>query len=319
MLRNRARPASGATVSREAGVRLRDAGLRRGAGLGGRPDSQVRLLRDLLGPRAGRARAARPRGGADHPGGASSPAKGPCTGFPRWGRASPGSSSATSSSISSAIFYGEKVLSLPLTRKFLTQGPRGADQGVFPPPRGQDPDPGPVRRRVPDRGVPDGGHPPPADAQAVPDRPLRRVDQHAPDVLAWPTPSPARSSRGSRRPSITSRRPSAWLVAVWLLHRFVKARLRAGERVGPPVLVSPDDVPLPPDDLHPRTDEIPVCTIARSPLEPEPSPVVPVLPPVVDSALAHHPPLESMSGRAERSSPPTRRSDGGASIHSARP
>ncbi len=38
-------------------------------------------------------------------------------------------------------------------------------------------------------------------------------------------------------------------VAIWLLHRYYRGRQRAGLPVGPPVLVS-DDVPLPPDDLH---------------------------------------------------------------------
>jgi membrane protein DedA with SNARE-associated domain len=47
-----------------------------------------------------------------------------------------------------------------------------------------------------------------------------------------------------------------WLMAVvavalgvWLLHRYYRGRQRAGLPVGPPVLVS-DDAPLPPDDLH---------------------------------------------------------------------
>ncbi|MHC5543456.1 DedA family protein, partial [Singulisphaera rosea] len=48
-----------------------------------------------------------------------------------------------------------------------------------------------------------------------------------------------------------------WLTAsvavalgAWLLHRYYKGRMRAGLPVGPPVLVA-DDAPLPPDDLHP--------------------------------------------------------------------
>ena len=47
-------------------------------------------------------------------------------------------------------FYGEKVMSLPLTRKFLSPA-REAQIGLLPSARLQDPDPGPVRRRVPDR------------------------------------------------------------------------------------------------------------------------------------------------------------------------
>jgi membrane protein DedA with SNARE-associated domain len=42
-------------------------------------------------------------------------------------------------------------------------------------------------------------------------------------------------------------------VAGVILYRYIKARRRAGLRVGPPVLVSPDDLPLPPDDLSPST------------------------------------------------------------------
>ncbi len=42
---------------------------------------------------------------------------------------------------------------------------------------------------------------------------------------------------------------AAVALAAWLLHRYFKARRRAGLPVGPPVLVA-DDVPLPPDDLH---------------------------------------------------------------------
>ncbi|WP_435019186.1 DedA family protein [Tundrisphaera sp. TA3] len=39
-------------------------------------------------------------------------------------------------------------------------------------------------------------------------------------------------------------------LAIWLLHRYIKGRLRAGKLVGPPVLITADDQPLPPDDLH---------------------------------------------------------------------
>jgi membrane protein DedA with SNARE-associated domain len=43
---------------------------------------------------------------------------------------------------------------------------------------------------------------------------------------------------------------------VWLLFRSYRGRQRAGIPVGPPVLVA-DDVPLPPDDLHARPAEAP--------------------------------------------------------------
>jgi membrane protein DedA with SNARE-associated domain len=56
---------------------------------------------------------------------------------------------------------------------------------------------------------------------------------------------------------------------VWLLHRSYRGRQRAGLAVGPPVLVT-NDIPLPPDDLHPH----PAVAAAGSdapPTLPEPS------------------------------------------------
>ena len=81
-------------------------------------------------------------------------------------------------------YYGEKVLSLPLTRKFLTKVCEAQIKGYFHRHGVKILILGPVRRWVPDRRVSHGGYPPTADAQAVPDRPLRRVDQHLADVLA---------------------------------------------------------------------------------------------------------------------------------------
>ena len=93
------------------------------------------------------------------------------------------------------------------------------------------------------------------------------------------------------------------LIAAWLLHRYVKARLRAGERVGPPVLES-DDVPLPPDDLHPRP-EVSRAAVEREVIaggletsrtgpvavQPVSSPIVPDISPVAEASLSHHPAL----------------------------
>ncbi|WP_020465908.1 VTT domain-containing protein [Singulisphaera acidiphila] len=69
----------------------------------------------------------------------------------------------------------------------------------------------------------------------------------------------------------------ALVLAFWLLHRFHKGRLRAGLRVGPPVLVA-DDAPLPLDDLHapPKTSDTPV-----GPLAPIPTPEIVVASPPV--------------------------------------
>jgi membrane protein DedA with SNARE-associated domain len=94
------------------------------------------------------------------------------------------------------------------------------------------------------------------------------------------------------------------LLASWLVHRYVKARLRAGERVGPPVLVSSDDAPLPPDDLHPRSGEMPPCPTAEGPpdlaVEAHGPPAIDAgtvsiddIRPPNDPSLSHHPALES--------------------------
>jgi membrane protein DedA with SNARE-associated domain len=80
-----------------------------------------------------------------------------------------------------------------------------------------------------------------------------------------------------------------WLTAVvgvslfgWLIYRSYRGRQRAGLPVGPPVLVA-DDVPLPPDDLHarslppaPEPEPLPPPSPAASPAFPsEPSEMLP--------------------------------------------
>ncbi len=64
----------------------------------------------------------------------------------------------------------------------------------------------------------------------------------------------------------------ALALAFWLLSRYYKARKRAGQPVGPPVLVR-DDLPLPPDDLHPHTPERPPGTESANEIGIEPPPV----------------------------------------------
>lgn len=49
---------------------------------------------------------------------------------------------------------------------------------------------------------------------------------------------------------------AAVVVAFWIGHRYYKARRQEGRPVGPPVLVA-EDVPLPPDDLHARPGSAP--------------------------------------------------------------
>ncbi|MDG3005678.1 DedA family protein [Paludisphaera mucosa] len=63
-------------------------------------------------------------------------------------------------------------------------------------------------------------------------------------------------------------------VAVWLIHRYYKAHLRAGLPVGPPVLDS-DDLPLPFDDLRTKPDPADAARREAVATSPPPSPPAP--------------------------------------------
>ncbi len=72
-----------------------------------------------------------------------------------------------------------------------------------------------------------------------------------------------------------------WLTAVvgvtllgWLLYRSYRGRQRAGIPVGPPVLVT-DDVPLPPDDLHAHPTSPAPVPLPPSPDDPALQPALP--------------------------------------------
>jgi membrane protein DedA with SNARE-associated domain len=193
------------------------------------------------------------------------------------------------------FFYGEKVLSLPLTRKFLTRAREAQIKGYF--------HRHGVKILILGRfavGFRTAAYLT-AGILRLPTLKLFLTDLFAASIstllmfwLAYAFASQVEKGFQEAKHYIT---PVVGLVvAGWLLHRYVKARLHAGERVGPPVLVSPDDVPLPPDDLHPRVDETPAGPIpeAHPPaLDARPDPISPELPPVVDPSLAHHTPLES--------------------------
>ena len=99
------------------------------------------------------------------------------------------------------FFYGEKVLSLPLTRRLLTRAARSSDQGVFSPPRVQDPGFGPVRPGFPHGRLPDGGHSQAAAGEAAADRPGGGVARARSSFSGWATPLPTRSSREFARSS----------------------------------------------------------------------------------------------------------------------
>ena len=86
---------------------------------------------------------------------------------------------------------------------------------------------------------------------------------------------------------------AAVAVAAWVFHRYHKARQRAGLPVGPRVLESAD-VPLPPDDLHTLSGEFRAAAPPPAPSpepEPEPSavPDVPAGVTVVEAAPARPP------------------------------
>jgi membrane protein DedA with SNARE-associated domain len=69
-------------------------------------------------------------------------------------------------------------------------------------------------------------------------------------------------------------------VALWLLHRYYRGWRRAGLPVGPPVLVS-EDVPLPPDDLH-----APPLKSKHAAGPHPPTPPAPVVPEVAETIVA---------------------------------
>ena len=81
---------------------------------------------------------------------------------------------------------------------------------------------------------------------------------------------------------------AAVTIGFWLLHRYYKARQRAGRPVGPRVLES-DDVPLPPDDLSARSGEFRQIPAPPSPVPPPAPPAVPVVVGVAPTPQPAHP------------------------------
>jgi membrane protein DedA with SNARE-associated domain len=68
------------------------------------------------------------------------------------------------------------------------------------------------------------------------------------------------------------------IAATWLVVRYYRGRRRAGQLVGPPVALT-DDVPLPADDLHPRAVLESVPTEPAPPVAIEPQPPLLITPP----------------------------------------
>lgn len=98
-------------------------------------------------------------------------------------------------------------------------------------------------------------------------------------------------------------------IAGWLAHRYYRAHQRAGRAVGPPVLVDDEQPPLPPDDLSAdsvaalpaETAPGPVIDASDAAAEAREEPSAPPAPPVPE-------PAERPEPRAGRGAAPTRES-----------
>jgi membrane protein DedA with SNARE-associated domain len=214
------------------------------------------------------------------------------------------------------FFYGEKVLSLPLTRKFLTRAREAQIKGYF--------HRHGVKILILGRfavGFRTAAYLT-AGILRLPTLKLFLTDLVAASIstflmfgLSYAFASKVEEGFQEAKHYIT---PVLGLLLVsYLLHRYVKARLRAGLLVGPPVLVS-DDAPLPPDDLHsthetsreapqrPAMDlselipdgrmtippvELPLPSEESHVAEPVELPIVPEIPAVAEPSLSHHPAL----------------------------
>ncbi len=70
------------------------------------------------------------------------------------------------------------------------------------------------------------------------------------------------------------------VVVAWVGYSYYKARKRAGQLVGPPVLIEPDQIPLPPDDLHSGLLRLPKPAAEPPAPPPEGGDVVPAFSPI---------------------------------------
>jgi membrane protein DedA with SNARE-associated domain len=216
------------------------------------------------------------------------------------------------------FFYGEKVLSLPLTRKFLTKARETQIKGYF--------HRHGVKILILGRfavGFRTAAYLT-AGILRLPTLKLFLTDLFAASIstflmfgLSYAFASKVEEGFQEAKHYITP--VFGLLLVIWLLHRFVKARMRAGQPIGPPVLVS-EDIPLPLDDLSAEaektTDQPPInrpeeivevamteLVLTREPVEPlttkmpdeanPPVEVVAELPSSVEPSLPHQPELTS--------------------------
>ena len=146
------------------------------------------------------------------------------------------------------FFYGEKVLSLPLTRKFLTKARESQIQGYF--------HRHGVKILVLGRfavGFRTAAYLT-AGILRLPPLQLFLTDLCAASFstllmfgLGYAFATKVEEGFQEAQHYLT---PAIALgLVIWLLHRYVKARLRAGQAVGPPVLIE-SDVAIAPDALH---------------------------------------------------------------------
>lgn len=88
----------------------------------------------------------------------------------------------------------------------------------------------------------------------------------------------------------------------FIVYRYVKARRRAGAPVGPPVLISSDDLPLPPDDLSPSAILRRKTLEPKAPERPEEARPVPTRSP--RPAAGSRPPVTAPVARIQDPAPP---------------
>ena len=178
------------------------------------------------------------------------------------------------------FFYGEKVLKLPLTRKFLTRAREAQIQGYF--------HRHGVKILILGRFAPGFRTAAYLTAGILRLPPLRLflTDLFAASMSTFSLfglgyAFASKFEEGFRE----AQHYLIWAVALglggWLLHRYVKARLRAGQLVGPPVLIEETPPPPPGDEFHvhhavtpPFVEVCPATTAAPGGSQILPTPVV---------------------------------------------